>query len=110
RARWEIDGYVFNLGLAQSWFAGDEITFLPKAERDSFPWTQPLAAALENVAEPVRRDDLERVRAEVEQIAGRRALSGLRAGRLARERQLPAESGAGRAGGRPGAARVRAPQ
>src|SRR5207237_10385542 len=73
---------VFNLGLAQSWFAGDEITFLPKAERDSFPWTQPLAAALENVAEPVRRDDLERVRAEVEQIAGRRALSGLRAHRL----------------------------
>ena len=82
RARWEIDGYVFNVGLAQSWFAGDEISFLPKAERDSFPWTQPLAAALENVAEPVRRDDLERVRAEVEQIAGRRALSGLRANRL----------------------------
>ena len=22
RARWEIDGYVFNLGLANSWFAG----------------------------------------------------------------------------------------
>src|SRR5437870_1315091 len=82
RARWEIDGYVFNVGLAQSWFAGDEISFLPKAERDSFPWRQPLAAALENVAEPVRRDDLERVRAEVEQIAGRRALSGLRAHRL----------------------------
>src|SRR2546427_8594619 len=34
RARWEIDGYVFNVGLAQSWFAGDEISFLPKAERD----------------------------------------------------------------------------
>src|SRR2546430_15563364 len=82
RARWEIDGYVFNVGLAQSWFAGDEISFLPKAERDSFPWTEPLATALENVAEPVRRDDLERVRAEVEQIAGRRALTGLRANRL----------------------------
>src|SRR5437870_4275226 len=82
RARWEIDGYVLNLGLANSWFAGDEITFLPKAERDSFPWTAPLAAALENVAEPVRRDDLERVRAEVEQIAGRRILSGLKARRL----------------------------
>src|SRR2546427_3784561 len=27
RGRWEIDGYVFNLGLAPSWFAGDEITF-----------------------------------------------------------------------------------
>src|SRR5256885_2588454 len=82
RARWEIDGYVFNVGLAQSWFAGDEISFLPKAERDSFPWTQPLAAALENVAEPVRRADLERGRAEFEQIAGVRALSGSRAHRL----------------------------
>src|SRR2546427_11134279 len=38
RARWEIDGYVLNLGLANSWVAGDEITFLPKAERDSLPW------------------------------------------------------------------------
>jgi len=82
RARWEIDTYAFNLGLAPSWFAGDEITFLPKAERDSFPWKQPLAAAIEGVAEPVRRDDLERVRAEVEEIAGRRALSGLRTQRL----------------------------
>ncbi len=78
RARWEIDGYVLNLGLASSWFAGDEITFLPKAERDSFPWTEPLAAALQDIAEPVRQNDLERVRAEVEQIAGRRALTGLK--------------------------------
>jgi hypothetical protein len=82
RARWEIDNYAFNLGLAQSWFAGDEITFLPKAERDSFPWKQPLAAALQDVAEPVRQNDLERVRAQVEEIAGRRALSGLKARRL----------------------------
>lgn len=82
RARWEIDNYAFNLGLAQSWFAGDEIAFLPKAERDSFPWKQPLAAALQDVAEPVRQNDLERVRAEVEEIAGRRALSGLKGRRL----------------------------
>ena len=82
RARWEIDGYVLNVGLAQSWFAGEEITFLPKAERDSFPWKVPIGAALEGVAEPVRRNDLERVRAEVERIAERRALTGLRAQRL----------------------------
>jgi len=82
RARWEIDGYVFNLGLATSWFQGDEITFLPKAERDSFPWREPLAQAIQTVAEPVRQNDLERVRAEVEQIAGRRALTGLKAHRL----------------------------
>ncbi len=82
RGRWEIDHYVFNLGLAASWFAGDEITFLPKAERDSFPWPEPLAAAVQDVAEPVRENDLERVRAQVEEIAGRRALTGLKAQRL----------------------------
>src|SRR5690349_13862820 len=79
RARWEIDGYAFNLGLAPSWFAGEEITFLPKAERDSFPWKEPLGAALQDVAEPVRQNDLARVRDEVEQIAGRQALSGPKA-------------------------------
>src|SRR2546427_743649 len=82
RARWEIDGYVLNLGLAKSWFAGDEITFLPKAERDSFRWKEPLGAALQDIAEPVRQNDLERVRAEVEQIGGRRVLTGLKGRRL----------------------------
>src|SRR5207244_2585541 len=67
---------------ANSWFAGDEITFLPKAERDSFPWKEPLGAALQDIAEPVRQNDLERVRAEVEQIAGRRVLTGLKGRRL----------------------------
>src|SRR5881409_564094 len=61
RGRWEIDHYVFNLGLAASWFAGDEITALPKAERDSFPWATSLGAAIQDVAEPVRLNDLERV-------------------------------------------------
>src|SRR2546427_2422728 len=82
RGRWEIDGYALNLGLATSWFAGEEITAVPKAERDSFPWTEPLDAAVQAVAEPVRRGDLERVRAEVQEIAGRRALSGLPPRRL----------------------------
>ena len=82
RGRWEIDGYVFNLGLVDRWFAGEEIVALPKAERDSFPWTGPLAAAIQDIAEPVRRSDLQAVRDEVGRIAGRRALSGLRAQRL----------------------------
>jgi hypothetical protein len=82
RGRWEIDGYVFNVGLAASWFAGDEITALPKAQRDSFPWTVPLADAIQNIAEPVREGDLQAVRAEVSRIAGRRALTGLKRQRL----------------------------
>ncbi len=82
RGRWEIDGYVFNNGLVDSWFAGEEIVALPKPQRDSFPWTAPLAAAIQDIAEPVRQGDLEAVRSEVSRIAGRRALSGLRAQRL----------------------------
>jgi hypothetical protein len=82
RGRWEIDNYAFNLGLAPSWFAGEEITFLPKAERDSFPWREPLSTAIQQVAAPVRENDLARVRAQVEEIAGRRALTGLKARRL----------------------------
>ncbi len=82
RGRWEIDGYVFNVGLADSWFAGEEIVPVAKAERDSFPWTVPLATAIQDIAEPVRQGDLQAVRAEVARIAGRRALSGLRAERL----------------------------
>jgi len=82
RGRWEIDGYLFNLGLAMSWFRGEEITFLPKAQRDSFPWPVPLSVAIQDVAEPVRENDLQHVRAEVSRIAGRRALSGLKRQRL----------------------------
>ncbi len=82
RGRWEIDGYVFNLGLDDRWFAGEEIVAVPKPERDSFPWTVPLATAIQDIAEPVRQGDLQAVRTEVARIAGRRALSGLRAQRL----------------------------
>ena len=82
RGRWEIDGYLFNLGLAEGWFRGDEITALPKVQRDSFPWRGPLSDAIQNVAEPVRENDLQQVRAEVSRIAGRRALTGLKRRRL----------------------------
>ena len=83
RGRWEIGDYQFNLDLAASWFAGEEITPVPKAERDSFPWREPLGAAIQDVAEPVRQGDLEAVRAQVERIAGGRALSGLKSRVLA---------------------------
>jgi hypothetical protein len=83
RGRWEIGDYQFNLGLVAIWFAGEEITPAPKAERDSFPWREPLGAAIQDVAEPVRQGDLEAVRAQVERIAGGRALSGLKSRVLA---------------------------
>jgi hypothetical protein len=82
RGRWEIDNYVFNVGLVDAWFAGEEITVLPKAQRDSFPWPGPLAAAIQDIAEPVRQEDLRAVREEVSRIAGRRVVSGLKPQRL----------------------------
>ncbi len=78
RGRWDVDGYVFNTGLAGSWFAGPEITPAPKTERDSFPWGGSLDSAIQDVAEPGRHNDLAQVRADVARIAGRRALSGWR--------------------------------
>src|SRR5260370_20089630 len=51
-------------------------------EGDCCPWAEPLSIVLQDVAEPVRQNDLERVRAQVEDIAGRRALTGLKARRL----------------------------
>ena len=82
RGRWTVDSYAFNLGLADSWFRGDEITALPKAQRDSFPWATSLEDAVQNVAEPVRQSDLAAVRAEVARIVAGRALSGLPPERL----------------------------
>ena len=82
RGRWEIDGYLFNVGLTASWFRGEEITAVPKAERDSFPWREPLTTAIQQIAEPVRENDLEAVRSEVSRIAGRRVLTGLKRQRL----------------------------
>jgi hypothetical protein len=83
RGRWDVDQYDFNTGLANSRFAGPEITALPKAERDSFPWPTTLTAAVQDVADPVRRSDLAAVRAAVAGIAGRHMLSGWRPGGLA---------------------------
>jgi hypothetical protein len=83
RGRWDVDRYEFNRGLAASLFGGPEISAAPRAVRDSFPWPTSLADAVQDVAEPVRRNDLAAVRAEVAGIAGRRALSGWRRGGLA---------------------------
>lgn len=82
RGRWDIGAYEFNVGLEERWFAGPEIVAVPRVEREKYPWDQPLAAALQGVAEPVRRNDMDAVRAEVARVAGQRALSGLQPRRL----------------------------
>jgi hypothetical protein len=83
RGRWDVDRYDFNIGLAPSLFIGPEIIAAPKAVRDTFPWETSLAHAVQDIAEPVRRNDLAAVRAQVAGIAGRHLLSGWHRGRLA---------------------------
>src|SRR2546423_13081500 len=58
RGRGEIETYVFNVGLVDRWFVGEETTAAPKAERDVFPWPQPLSAAIQEIAEPARQGDI----------------------------------------------------
>jgi hypothetical protein len=82
RGRWDVDRYEFNTGLTAAWFAGPEISVVPKALRDAYPWRTSIETAIQDVAEPVRQNDLAAVRAEVARIAGRRALSGVRRGGL----------------------------
>jgi hypothetical protein len=86
RGRWDVDQYAFNTGLPDSLFVGPEIVAAPQAVRDTFPWPTSLGAAIQDVAEPVRRNDLAAVRAEVARIAGRHALSGLGRGGLGARR------------------------
>ncbi|MBI4420508.1 MAG: hypothetical protein HY560_06750 [Gemmatimonadetes bacterium] len=79
RGRWEIGSYQFNLPLAPGVFNPfePEIVSAPRAVRDSFPWAGRLDAAISEAAGPVQAADLEMVRAEIERVAGSRALTGL---------------------------------
>lgn len=82
RGRWDIGDYEFNVGLEDRWFVGPEIVTVGRSERQQYPWDEPLAAAIQGVAEPVRRNDMAAVRADVARVAGQRALSGLQPRRL----------------------------
>ncbi len=84
RARWEIDGYAFDVGLPDGTFLGPEIVATPFA-RDSFPWPDRLEAAVATVLGPRPILRMEEVRAQVQALAGSRSLSGLRTGGLSIE-------------------------
>ncbi len=77
RGRWEIDEYDFNLGLEDSVFYGAEIVAAPRAVRDAFVWDEPFETAVRDASEPVATFDLEKIRGEIADVAGARALSGL---------------------------------
>lgn len=83
RGRWEIGSYDFNLPLPPTLFQGPAIAGLRAPRNQDSVWTEPLDAAVEGVAAPLNRQDMEGLRVEVERVAGTRALSGLASTRLA---------------------------
>jgi hypothetical protein len=82
RGRWEIDGYDMNVPWPAELIAAPAIGGLVHPGGDSL-WTEPLDQAIAGVAQPVNRQDMESLRAEVERIAGARTLAGLPSQRLA---------------------------
>jgi hypothetical protein len=83
RGRWEIGDYDLNQPIPPEVLAGPAIggLFQPSA-RDSI-WSETLERAIAGVAQPVNRQDMDALRAEVERIAASRRLSGLPNARLA---------------------------
>jgi len=82
RGRWEIQDYEFNVGLSDGLFRGREIVVAPQAVRDSFVWDEPIHAAIQEMAGPAVRVDLEEARLQIAEAAGAQALSGLATARL----------------------------
>ncbi|MGD8727197.1 MAG: hypothetical protein PVH40_06105 [Gemmatimonadales bacterium] len=82
RGRWEVQDYEFNLGLPTRLFLGSPIVAAPQSVRDSFVWDEPIHAAIQEMAGPAMRVDLEEARLQIAEAAGARAISGLATARL----------------------------
>ena len=83
RGRWEISDYELNAQIPEAMFYGTEIGGLLRPRRSDSSWAQPLSQAIADVAQPVNRQDMEALRAELDRLAGSRALGGLPSQRLA---------------------------
>ncbi|HEX6433977.1 MAG TPA: hypothetical protein VFZ87_07030, partial [Gemmatimonadales bacterium] len=82
RGRWEIQDYELNAAVPAGLFASPAIGGLLQPGGNT-QWNEPLEEAIAGVAQPVNRQDMESLRAEVERIAGSRLLIGLPSRRLA---------------------------
>ncbi|HET8624463.1 MAG TPA: hypothetical protein VFM14_12950 [Gemmatimonadales bacterium] len=83
RGRWEIGEYDLGLPIPPAVLAGREIGGLERPRPDDPRWQIPLRQAIAGTEPPLDRRDIQELRAELERIAGSRALSGLPSGRLA---------------------------
>jgi hypothetical protein len=82
RGRWEIGGYDLNAEIPETVFASAPIGGLLQPG-GSENWPEPLEQAIAGVAQPVNRQDMEKLRSEVERIAGSHTLAGLPSNRFA---------------------------
>ncbi len=83
----EVDNYRFNQGLPLQRFAGAPVTAAPAAERESFPFEEPLEAELreEGIGPAI---ELREIRKEAARLVASRALQGAAGLRL----RLPSAS------------------
>ena len=77
RGRWEIGEYELNPALPPQTLRGPAIGGLRRPDPGSFTWSAPLPDLVRDAGRPVERQDLERVREEIERIVPGRMLSGL---------------------------------
>ncbi|HEY9013460.1 MAG TPA: hypothetical protein VIM84_00140, partial [Gemmatimonadales bacterium] len=82
RGRWEIDDYELNAPFPPELNGQPAIGGLLQPG-GAVAWDQPLEQAIAGVAQPVNRQDMESLRAEIERIAGSQVLAGLPSRRLA---------------------------
>jgi hypothetical protein len=83
RGRWQIDSYQLNAGVPDSVFRGPEIAALPPALRDTFPWPEPLSAAIRAIPGHGDEIDVAGVRAQVADLVGSHEITRLASARPA---------------------------
>lgn len=83
RGRWEIDDYDLNAPFPAALLNTPGISGLRRPDNtDTTRWQEPLTDAMRQYAEPFSEAELARLRADVEQVAGNRLLSGLPSTRI----------------------------
>lgn len=77
RGRWEIGDYELNAAIPPIALRGPSIGGLRRPAPDKYQWSAPLADLVRDQAVPVEKQDLERIREEIQQIVDGRMLSGV---------------------------------
>ncbi|MFN8653046.1 MAG: hypothetical protein U0133_14175 [Gemmatimonadales bacterium] len=77
RGRWEIGDYELNAVIPPVALRGPSIGGLRRPAPDQYQWSAPLPDLVRDEAVPVERQDLERIREEIQQIVDGRLLTGV---------------------------------